>query len=905
MSRTKKPYNFGRVFFPTEIKESSEKNPILDTVRLQPLDNHVSNVRRLVEKWKDFPCKDSLPRVVKAAEIHDIGKPQRFYMQVNVDAKGKFKNYIYSFRGHRFLAECDDAWVQSLARGHHDFSVEDITRDAYKLRKEATYAAILNQQPLAYAGELYILEMCDQIEAELACRILDDKKQAESRTFMDYIISPAETGHYLLDPWPFKESEISLNFHYWSKHLSTNEKNCLREICDRNNDSALGKELDSIIKSWWRSQKEDPVIETITATIKPVFQDVPNVASSEQIYRDLAGFLPNPMQAEVFQAINDSEHPAIIVKGPTGAGKTEAILFPALAKGYRLFLPLPARSLLEDQKERIEQYLLKFSNLPKNKGREISMVVDTGYQMYRWVYQNGQDITSTLSINLRRHLYKGDVILTTLDKFLYRYFSFGDQQKSFVFPLRINQSNSHTRSLICFDEAHSYDDIAFTNFQSLVRSLYEAGRSLVLMTATMPDELFKRFDYLDPIDYVDNHVNSQALQTFQEKVSNCSYLNQRSCEWVKTLTRNAEDPTSFQSGFVRIIQDEWKAQPDRRILAVVQTVQDAVEIYKNLKTKIEGAAAAQTKIFLYHGRLAEQERPRIYQEIQQRDKLEAPYVVITTSAIEVGCDLNAETLVSQICPPENLIQRVGRCNRKGNVSDAKVIVVGDCIPEFANSLDDSGWEKYQLTLEKSNVFETEKIRDCISRVEHIDDYRVVEIFSMLHSYVYEADLTCKPTHDRGLVTTRSWTPSATLIYDDGKHGDWTDNLSELPRASVPLDRLFLKKEEGTYINQYSSVDVYERIYDKEATRWKMVPLSWGIAYSKDIFIRIGAVHENVQIDVLEPYHYDSDLGFVDLPGIFIPLKSNIEAKLLYKPSEKQSGSSAIITYIKPLEPHTS
>ncbi len=49
------------------------------------------------------------------------------------------------------------------------------------------------------------------------------------------------------------------------------------------------------------------------------------------------------------------------------------------------------------------------------------------------------------------------MILTTIDKFLYRYFAFGDKQKSFIFPLRIHQE----KSLICFDEAHSYDDLAF------------------------------------------------------------------------------------------------------------------------------------------------------------------------------------------------------------------------------------------------------------------------------------------------------------------------------------------------------------------------------------------------------------------------------------------------------------
>lgn len=888
--KTQRPYIFGRVFFP------GEEKPNLNEVRLQPLGDHVGNVRRLVKQWENFPCQDSLARVLKAADLHDMGKPQQFSIQVNTNAKGKFKNYIYSFRGHRFLAKSDDAWAQALARGHHDFSVGDISRDAYELRKESAYAAILNQNPLAYAEELYILEMCDQIEAELACRILGDEQQAESRTFMDYTISEEGKGAYLLDPWPFRHPQIELKFHYWSKQLTDDEKSELAKLCSRNEDDKLGTTLDRIVKNWWHQQIQNPKAFTVKAVIKPAFVEKAECLNSEQIYQQLARFSPNPMQDDVFRAICSSDNPALLVKGPTGTGKTESILFPALAKGYRLFLPLPARSLLEDQKDRIERYLLKFSELPENQNREVSLVVDTGSQMYRWVYQNGKDITKDLNINLRRHLYKGDVILTTLDKFLYRYFSFGDQQKSFVFPLRIHRS----KTLICFDEAHSYDDISFTNFQSLVRSLYEAGRSLVLMTATMPQQLVESFDYLETIDYVDNEEHVQTLREYQEQTLKRPYLNQRSFRWIDDISRDNEHPEGFQTRFAQLIHDEWNAQPNRRILAVVQTVRDAADIYTSLKSKIEDGSS-ERRLFLYHGRLADQERPRIYEEIQKRDSGGQPYVLITTSAIEVGCDLNAETLISQICPPENLIQRAGRCNRRGDVPDAKVILVGDRIPEFINSLDEAGWETYQNTLKDLDTFDTKRIGACVSRPKHIDDYRVVEIFSMLHDYVYGADLTCQPSYEKGLVITRSWTPSATLIFDDGEQGDWEKNFSQLPKVSVPLDRLLLKKEEGQAINQYANVDVYERIYDKDTTRWLIVPLRWGSAYTKDIVIRIGADHSGAQYGTSEPYKYDPDIGFVELPGIFTKIRSNFDEKLLYQPSESQQRKSVIITYVKPLE----
>jgi CRISPR-associated endonuclease/helicase Cas3 len=882
-------FNFGRIFFP------GEASPVPSIIRFQPLGDHVGNVKRLVKQWKEFPnVEGSKERVIKAADLHDMGKPQRFSIQVNTTSAGKFKNYIYSFRGHRFLAENADLWAQTLARGHHDFSVGDISRDTYKLRKESqTYADWLSQDTLAYAHELYILEMCDQIEAELACRVIGDEEQAESRTFMDYTISKAKDAEqtYLIDPWAFHGEEIKIKFRYWSKTLSESEQNQLQALCDRREDKKLGESLDLIVKTWWQAQESDPPVDYCQITLKPLSQKYLEPLNSQAIYQRLAGYTPNPMQDAMYQAITANEHPAILLKGPTGAGKTEAILFPVLNKGHRLILPLPAKSLLEDQKERVESYLLKFSQFPENQDRELSLVVDTGSQMYRWVYKNGQDITKDLGIKPRRHLYKGDVILTTLDKFLYRYFSFGDKQKSFVFPFRINRSNT----LICFDEAHSYDEVSFTNFQSLVQALYEAGRSLVLMTATMPGQLLNRFDYLEKFDFVDDVKCAETLNQFQEKTLKYPYANQRQFEWISDLQQDQENLQAFQQVFAQQILQEWEQSGSScRILAVVETVRDAAEIYQQLKAQLAADTQSEERyLFLYHGRIADKLRPELYRKIKQRDDARESYILVTTSAIEVGCDLNAELLISQICPPENLIQRAGRCNRKGDVQNAKVIVIGNRIPDFVNSLDETEWKKYQEILQSLKTFDAKAIGKCIARTQQIDDYRVIELFSMLHDYVYNADLTCQPTYEKGLVVTRSWTPSATLFYDDGKHEDWSRDLSELPQISIPLDRLIKRSDES---NLYASVDVYERYYDQEQTRRRERPLTWGSAYQKDILIRIG------ESDGMQPensYEYDPELGFVQLPGVFTKWRSKeAEQKLEYKPTK--TSKSAVISYIKPL-----
>lgn len=882
--KRKRPYSFGRVFFP------GPSTPVPPEVRFQPLGNHVGNVVELVKLWKGLE-NSARDRIIEAAKIHDSGKPERFEIQAKFDAQGQFKQYIYSFKGHRFLAQSKDLWAKTLAIGHHDFSIKEIARDAYQLKKQQQYAEILAKDPLTYARELYILEMCDQLEAELACRILGDEQQAESRTFMDYTISqdPDHKDIYKIDPWPFQPEEVRLTFKYWSMQPTAEEKvqletsitdpKLLKQL-EAKSDKSVKTLLDKIVKDWWKEQPPHPptVKPDKTVRIQPLFKADLTKPNYQSIYQDLAGFEPNPMQEKMLEAIKQNPNPAILLKSSTGSGKLEAVLFAALAQNYRLFLPLPARSLLEDQKQRVEKYLKQLSKLQPD--REVSLVVDTGSQMHRWVYQNGEE--KELNINSRRHLYKGDVILTTLDKFLYRYFAYGDKQKSFVFPLRIHQG----KTLICFDECHSYDKISFTNFSGLVKSLYEAGRSLVLMTATLPPEHIQRFQYLEEINFIDDAKHSEALRQFQQETLKQPYRDLRSFHWYSEIQRDSQNPEKFQASFAEILLQEWESKSDCRLIAVVETVKDAAAIFQNLKDKLQvNIQKTDEFLFLYHGRIAEHLRSNIYQKIQHRDEKKSPYLLITTRAIEVGCDLNSQVLVSQICPPENLIQRVGRCNRKGNIPDAKVIVVGDRIPDFANTLTQEAWEAYQKTLKRLSEFQTDKIQACISRSQHIDDYRVVELFSMLHEYVYEADLTCQPLHERGLIPTRSWTPSVTLKthQSDGIHS-----------ISVPIDRLCSGES-------YANIQVYETKYDQENSCWNTEhPLTSGPAYSKNISVRIGSEPEGVGTEESLPqYPYNPELGFVELPKIFIQLKisKTPDVKLLYD----KGKSKAILIYPKSLD----
>ena len=292
------------------------------------------------------------------------------------------------------------------------------------------------------------------------------------------------------------------------------------------------------------------------------------MSSALTMYQQLAGekFTPNPMQEELFTRITaEGENPALLLKAPTGSGKTEAVLIPSLNAERRLFLIFPSRSLVDDQIDRCEKYLQCAS---EKTDRSYALVIDTGAESVRTVFKDGEALEKG-----RRHLYDGDVILTTFDKFLYRFFGFGEQTKSYIFPFRIH--HSQRRNLFCFDEAHAYDQVAFVNFQRLVKALYKANLDMVVMTATMPDTYQKELNFLDTVDYITGE-NQLELERWQETEQNRQYPN-------KAIKHIAAKRKEVRNEICAYVSQQYESS--KRTIVTIETIENLIPVYQYMKER--------------------------------------------------------------------------------------------------------------------------------------------------------------------------------------------------------------------------------------------------------------------------------------------------------------------------------
>lgn len=588
--------------------------------------------------------------------------------------------------------------------------------------------------------------------------------------------------------------------------------------------------------------------------------------SAIEVYQNLTKFKPNPMQEELFDLIAPKDtNPALLLKAPTGSGKTEAVLIPSLVSNRRLFLIFPSRSLVDDQIARCEEYL---GHASERSDRAYALVVDTGAESVRTVFKDGKELEKG-----KRHLYDGDVILTTFDKFLYRFFGFGEPKKSYIYPFRIHHSGKR-ENLFCFDEVHAYDQVAFVNFERLIKALYKANLDAVVMTATMPDTYEKELNFLDPVDYITGD-NKLKLECWQNQIQKRQHPN-------KAIKHVATKPKKVRDEICAYISQQY--EPDKRTIVTIETIEDLVPVYQYMKEQNDGE-----NIFLYHGRLTDRQRKKVYRKLKARENNDEGYLLFTTSAIEVGCDLDAHLLITELCNPDSLIQRAGRCNRKGKVPNAKIVVVGDKIRPFLSDISEEEEKEYLnvLRMQQNGGFVPNEILDLMKYEPH-SDYRAEVLFDMLYEYLYEARLENKPLHDRGLVITRSFEPSLTLttkIPDEPNHRP--ENA-----VSVSVRSCIAWKDKGRSESVNPDFEVYQRFYDEYREEFKFKPLDWGgSTYFKELFV-----------EVPESY-FCEELGYVEPPKVFENGGTRgYQQNFVYHITDKNDGEKKIwMHYLKDFE----
>lgn len=118
-------------------------------------------------------------------------------------------------------------------------------------------------------------------------------------------------------------------------------------------------------------------------------------------------------------------------------------------------------------------------------------------------------------------------------------------------------------------------------------------------------------------------------------------------------------------------------RPGTLTLVVVNTVQRALDLAR----RVQQGADDDVDVLVAHSRFRPPDRREISHRLASRVP-ESGRIVVATQVVEAGVDLSAATLISEIAPWGSMVQRFGRCNRFGELAEARVAWV-DLTPRDA------------------------------------------------------------------------------------------------------------------------------------------------------------------------------------------------------------------------------
>jgi CRISPR-associated endonuclease/helicase Cas3 len=342
-----------------------------------------------------------------------------------------------------------------------------------------------------------------------------------------------------------------------------------------------------------------------------------------------------------------------LVNVPTGAGKTAAILgawlwrrlHSPMSVGRRLVYCLPMRTLVEQTvqvaRKAIDQLI---TNGIAEDGRfEVHVLM-------------GGDVSDTWDATPEREC----ILIGTQDMLLSRALNRGYAMSRFRWPVHFGLLNNDC--LWVLDEVQLMGSglATSTQLQAFRRMLGSFGNVQTLwMSATVERDWLKTVD----VDVEQDIQRELSLDLTKE-----TSLALRDTMYAKKTVQKTIAKAGESEKLVKEIINAHKKQS--LTLVVVNTVKRAVELYEALKAECHRRKSG-LDLVLIHSRFRPPDRRQKIEKLLEPPSEEGT-LIVSTQVVEAGIDVSAKTLFTELAPWSSLVQRFGRCNRRGKDDDAKV-----------------------------------------------------------------------------------------------------------------------------------------------------------------------------------------------------------------------------------------
>ena len=390
------------------------------------------------------------------------------------------------------------------------------------------------------------------------------------------------------------------------------------------------------------------------------------------------GFYPNEIQSNIVEAVITSEEPGIfILEAPMGVGKTEAALLAAeefsdkRAAGLLFALPTQATAngifsrIIEWGEGQSEQNVLsirlahgmapmneKYTDLMKS-GKYAECVIDD--------YEKNGLIVHEFFEGSKQALL-ADFVVSTVDQVLLASL----KQKHFML-----RHLGLSGKVVIIDECHAYDTYMNEYLERTLQWLGSYRTPVILLSATLPYE--RRSALIDAYTgYVDKEKNGKwrknmgyPLLTWTDRGS----IHQKEIKY------------SGEKRTVAIIRVDGGDTIDKELTTVIALLRDnlmnggCAAVIVNTVNRAQLIAASVKKalpdknVLLLHSRYISEDRSNnenlllAHTGKQSKQSERDGFIVIGTQVIEQSLDFDVDLMITDLCPMDLLLQRIGRLHR--------------------------------------------------------------------------------------------------------------------------------------------------------------------------------------------------------------------------------------------------
>lgn len=334
-----------------------------------------------------------------------------------------------------------------------------------------------------------------------------------------------------------------------------------------------------------------------------------------------------PYQAKVKTLIQGGK--SLILQAPTGAGKTRAALAPFIENFFdntsddfprKCIYAVPMRVLAN---QFVAEYGGLAASYQRRHGRELGVRIQTGEQP-------------------TDRQFEADLTFATIDQVLS---SFLHMPYSLPRKLANLNAGAVVASYLVFDEFHLFDPMSTLPTTLEMLRMVSGVTPFILMTATFSGNMLGRLaECLNAEVVPESQVEREEMLNLPVERSKKRYYH-----WSDGL-----------------LSADWIIKNhNHRSMVVCNAVERAQKIYGELRNHPN---LGNTEVLLLHSRFLPQDRSAKEQRVRDLfgksvDRTGGSAIIVATQVVEVGLDISAEALHTELAPANAVLQRAGRCAR--------------------------------------------------------------------------------------------------------------------------------------------------------------------------------------------------------------------------------------------------